>query len=59
MAAWLDAHLPDTCRILVSPAERAQHAQALQRKFRTVQGVPRGRKVWRRSSRRQLASQIT
>ena len=31
MAAWLDAHLPDTCRILVSPADRAQQtALALQ-----------------------------
>ena len=37
MAAWLDTHLPDTCRVLVSPADRAQQtAQALQRKFRTV-----------------------
>jgi phosphohistidine phosphatase len=37
MSVWLDAHLPDTCRILVSPADRAQQtAQALNRKFRTV-----------------------
>jgi phosphohistidine phosphatase len=37
MAAWLDSHLPDRCRILVSPAERAQQtARALGRKFRTV-----------------------
>ena len=37
MAQWLDAHLPDTCRVLVSPADRAQQtAVALQRKFRTV-----------------------
>ena len=37
MARWLDAHLPDTCRVLVSPADRAQQtAVALQRKFRTV-----------------------
>jgi phosphohistidine phosphatase len=37
MAAWLDAHLPDTCRILVSPADRAQQtALALKRKFKTV-----------------------
>lgn len=37
MAAWLDSHLPDRCRILVSPAERAQQtAQALGRKFKTV-----------------------
>ena len=37
MAAWLDAHLPDTCRILASPADRAQQtAAALGRKFRTL-----------------------
>ena len=37
MAQWLDSHLPDTCRVLVSPADRAQQtAVALQRKFRTV-----------------------
>lgn len=43
MAAWLDAHLPDTCRILVSPADRAQQtAQALQRKFRTVPEIAPG-----------------
>jgi len=37
MAAWLDGHLPDRCRILVSPAERAQQtARALGRNFRTV-----------------------
>jgi len=37
MAQWIDAHLPDTCRVLVSPADRAQQtAVALQRKFRTV-----------------------
>jgi phosphohistidine phosphatase len=37
MAAWLDAQLPDRCRVLVSPAERAQQtAQALGRKFRIV-----------------------
>jgi phosphohistidine phosphatase len=37
MAVWLDIHLPDTCRILVSPADRAQQtALALKRKFRTV-----------------------
>jgi phosphohistidine phosphatase len=37
MAQWLDTHLPDTCRVLVSPADRAQQtAVALQRKFRTV-----------------------
>ncbi|MEP6996132.1 MAG: histidine phosphatase family protein, partial [Betaproteobacteria bacterium] len=37
MAAWLDSHLPDRCRVLVSPAARAQQtAQALGRKFRTL-----------------------
>ena len=37
VADWLDAHLPDTTRILVSPAERAQQtARALKRKFRLV-----------------------
>jgi phosphohistidine phosphatase len=37
MAEWLERHLPDTCRILVSPADRAQQtAGALPRKFRTV-----------------------
>ena len=35
-ARWLDQHLPDTCRILVSPAKRAQQtALALKRKFKT------------------------
>jgi len=37
IAAWLDGHLPDTTRILVSPADRAQQtALALKRKFRVV-----------------------
>lgn len=37
MARWLDRHLPATCRILVSPAERCQQtAQALNRRFSTV-----------------------
>lgn len=36
MAEWLDSKLPDNCRILVSPAVRAQQtAQALGRKFKT------------------------
>ena len=36
MAEWLDRRLPDTCRILVSPACRAQEtALALKRKFKT------------------------
>ncbi len=43
MALWLDAHLPDTCRILVSPADRAQQtAQALNRKFKTVAEIAPG-----------------
>jgi len=46
MAAWLDSHLPDTCRILVSPADRAQQtAQALQRRFRTVPEIAPGASV--------------
>jgi phosphohistidine phosphatase len=37
MGAWLEHRLPDSCRILVSPADRAQQtALALKRKFRTV-----------------------
>lgn len=37
VAGWLDARLPETCRILVSPADRAQQtALALKRKFKTV-----------------------
>lgn len=37
VAAWLDGHLPDTTRILASPADRAQQtALALKRKFRTL-----------------------
>jgi phosphohistidine phosphatase len=36
MAAWLDHRLPETCRIIVSPAWRAQQtALALKRKFKT------------------------
>jgi phosphohistidine phosphatase len=43
MAAWLDSHLPDTCRILVSPADRAQQtALALKRKFKTVPELSTG-----------------
>ena len=35
MAAWLNAKLPENCRILVSPATRAiQTADALQRKYK-------------------------
>lgn len=43
MASWLDGHLPDTCRILVSPADRAQQtALALKRKFRTIDELAPG-----------------
>ena len=46
VAAWLERHLPDTCRILVSPARRAQQtAQALGRKFKTVQDLAPGASV--------------
>jgi len=35
-ARWLEDHLPATCRVLVSPAKRAQQtAMALNRKFKT------------------------
>jgi len=43
VADWLDGHLPDTTRILVSPADRAQQtALALKRKFRTVDELAPG-----------------
>src|SRR5262245_50508609 len=43
VAAWLERHLPDSCRILVSPARRAQQtAQALGRKFKTVDEIAPG-----------------
>lgn len=43
MADWLDRHLPDTTRVLVSPADRAQQtALALKRKFRTVEELAPG-----------------
>ena len=46
MAEFLERHLPDTCRILVSPADRAQQtAQALKRKFRTVPELGTGAPV--------------
>lgn len=46
VAAWLERHLPDSCRILVSPARRAQQtAQALGRKFKTVQDLAPGASV--------------
>ena len=43
MGGWLDHHLPETTRILVSPADRAQQtALALKRKFRTVDEIAPG-----------------
>jgi phosphohistidine phosphatase len=37
MAQWLERHVPDSCRVLVSPAQRAQEtAMPLGRRFRTV-----------------------
>jgi phosphohistidine phosphatase len=43
VGAWLDHHLPETCRILVSPADRAQQtALALKRKFRVVDELAPG-----------------
>lgn len=40
MAAWLRRSLPDSTRILVSPALRCQQtAKALGRKFRTVEAI--------------------
>jgi len=37
MAAWLDRHLPSTCKILVSPATRTvQTAEAIGRKFKIL-----------------------
>ena len=46
MAQWLDTHLPDTCRVLVSPADRAQQtAVVLRRKFKTVPELAPGATV--------------
>lgn len=43
VAGWLDGHLPDTTRILASPADRAQQtALALKRKFRTMDELAPG-----------------
>lgn len=40
MADWLNQRLPDTTRILVSPALRTQQtAEALGRRFRTVESI--------------------
>jgi phosphohistidine phosphatase len=46
MARWLEQHLPDTCRILVSPADRAQQtAAALGRRYKTVDELAPGASV--------------
>ena len=43
MGAWLEHRLPGSCRILVSPADRAQQtARALKRKFRTMNELAPG-----------------
>ena len=40
VAAWLNAHMPASTRILVSPATRTQQtAQALQRPFQTITSI--------------------
>ncbi len=52
MGEWLDHHLPETTRILVSPADRAQQtAIALKRKFRTVDEIAPGASATRCSPR--------
>ncbi len=46
MAAWLNTRLPDACRVLASPAARAQQtAQALNRKIETVPALAPGARV--------------
>ena len=46
MAAWLNTRLPDDCRILASPAARAQQtAQALNRKTKTLPELAPGASV--------------
>jgi phosphohistidine phosphatase len=50
VAAWLHAHLPDTARILVSPARRAQEtaaalAELAPRKLKTVDALAPGASV--------------
>lgn len=43
---WLDRHLPDGCRVLCSPAERAQQtARTLKRKHKTVAEIGPGASV--------------
>ncbi|MEW6133923.1 MAG: phosphohistidine phosphatase SixA [Pseudomonadota bacterium] len=46
MAAWLNTRLPNGCRVLVSPAARAQQtAQALQRRIETLSALAPGAAV--------------
>ena len=46
VGAWLEGHLPDTARVLVSPAERAQQtARALKRKSRIIAELGPGASV--------------
>lgn len=46
VAQWLDKHLPDGCRVICSPAHRAQQtAQALKRKYKTVDELGPGASV--------------
>ena len=43
MGAWLDRHLPNGCKVLVSPAARTvQTAEALGRKFKIHPGLAPG-----------------
>ncbi len=43
IAQWLDRHLPDTCRVLVSPALRCQQTVLpLKRKFKTLPDLAPG-----------------
>lgn len=46
VAAWLDRHLPDNTRVLVSPAQRCvETAEALERKHRIVRDLGPGASV--------------
>ena len=46
MAGWLERHLPDRARILVSPAERTREtAVALGRRFETLDALAPGATV--------------
>lgn len=43
VGGWLERHLPGRCRVLVSPAVRAQQtARALGRRFKTVDAIAPG-----------------